>query len=290
MTGAPSRPALRYHGGKFRLAPWILQFFPEHRIYCEPFAGGASVLMLKERSYAEVLNDLDDEVVNLFRVLREPALAEQLARALHLTPFARTEFREAYAPTDDPVEKARRTLVRSFMGFGTTTLRHNRTGFRAKANRQTQPAQIDWTNYPGHVATFTERLRGVVIEHRDALEILAQQDTPATLFYVDPPYPHSTRSAVQTGSHNDTAYLHELTDDGHRALAHVLHDVDGMVVLSGYACALYDRELYADWERHTRKTVADGGRLRTEVLWLNPACSAALHRSRGGLFAEERAA
>lgn len=284
-----TRPALRYHGGKFRLAPWIQEFFPDHHIYVEAFGGGGSVLLCKERSYSEVYNDLDDEVVNLFRVLRDPVQSEQLARALHLTPFAREEFRGAYLVSDDPVEGARRTLVRSFMGFGTTTLRHNRTGFRAKANRQGQPAQMDWVNYPAHVATFADRLRGVVIEHRDALEVIAQQDSSETLFYVDPPYPHSTRTALQVKSHNDAAYKHELTDADHQALAQVLHDVEGMVVLSGYACPLYDRELYADWERHTRKALADGGRIRTEVVWLNPACSEALQRSRGGLFAEHAA-
>jgi DNA adenine methylase len=281
-----TRPVLRYHGGKWRLGPWLLGFFPPHRIYVEPFGGGGSVLMLKERSYAEVYNDLDDEMVNLFRVLRDQDSAEQLAAALYLTPFSRTEFVESYRPDDSPVEIARRTLVRSFMGFGTTTLRKNRTGFRAKALRQSQPAQADWANYPGHVSTFVERLRGVVIEHRDALEVIAQQDSDETLIYADPPYPHSTRSAVQWPSHNDTAYSHEMTDEDHRALAAVLHDCDGMVVLSGYACQLYDRELFADWERHERKALADGGRLRTEVVWLNPACSAALQRSHGGLFAE----
>ncbi|WP_067070344.1 DNA adenine methylase [Roseateles chitosanitabidus] len=284
MSNAITRPALRYHGGKFRLASWIVGFFPAHRIYCEPFGGAASVLLLKDRSYAEIYNDLDLEVVNFFRVLRDADLAEQLARAVYLTPFSRDEFRDSYAETDDPVEAARRTLVRSFMGFGTTTLRHNRTGFRAKANRQTQPAQIDWTNYPAHVATFTERLRGVVIENRDALEILAQQDTAETLFYVDPPYPHETRSAIK--SHNDKAYRHEMTTADHEALARTLHALKGMVVLSGYACELYDRELFPDWERHERVAMADGARERTEVVWLNPACSRALYLARGDLFAE----
>lgn len=281
-----TRPVLRYHGGKWRLGPWLLGFFPPHRIYVEPYGGGGSVLMLKDRSYSEVYNDLDDEMVNLFRVLRDPESAEQLAVALHLTPFARTEFVESYQPTDRPVEMARRTLVRSFMGFGTTTLRKNRTGFRAKALRTGSPAQVDWTNYPAHVAAFTERLRGVVVEHRNALEVISQQDSTETLVYADPPYPHSTRSALRSPSHGDTAYSHEMTDNDHRALATVLHDCEGMAVVSGYACDIYDIELFADWERHERKTLADGAALRTEVVWLNPACSAALHRSRGGLFAE----
>lgn len=273
---APTRPVLRYHGGKFRLAPWILSFFPAHRIYCEPFGGAASVLLLKERSYAEIYNDLDNEVVNLFRVLRDPASAEQLTTAIYLTPFAREEFRASYGETSDPIEMARRTITRSFMGFGTTTLRHNRTGFRAKANRQNQPAQMDWTKYPEHVASFTERLRGVVIEHRDALEIIAQQDGPETLFYVDPPYPHVTRTAIK--SHNDTAYKHEMTDADHRALADVLRSCRGMVVLSGYPCDLYDLELFSSWQRFERAALADGARERTEVVWLNQACVAALEQ------------
>lgn len=278
-----TRPALRYHGGKFRLAPWIQEFFPDHHIYVEAFGGG-SVLLCKERSYSEVYNDLDDEVVNLFRVLRDPVQSEQLARALHLTPFAREEFRGAYLVSDDPVEGARRTLVRSFMGFGTTMLRRNRTGFRAKANRRGQPAQMDWVNYPAHVATFADRLRGVVIEHRDALEVIAQQDSRSTLFYVDPPYPHSTRTALQVKSPNDAAYKHELTDADHKALAQVLHAIDGMAIVSGYPCALYDDELYPTWERFERRAMADSAKVRTEVVWLNPACSEALLRSRGGLF------
>jgi DNA adenine methylase len=277
-ASAPTRPVLRYHGGKFRLAPWILTFFPQHRIYVEPFGGAASVLLQNPRSYAEIYNDLDDEVVNLFRVLRDPAKADLLARSVYFTPFSREEFRNSYEETVAPVEMARRTLVRSFMGFSTTTLRHNRTGFRAKANRQSQPVQIDWTNYPDHVATFTERLRGVVIEHRDALEVIAHQDTPGTLFYVDPPYPHSTRSAIQSGSHNDTAYRHEMTDADHRALAGVLHDCEGMVVVSGYPCDLYDQDLYKGWQRHERKALADGAKVRTEVVWLKPACTAALEQ------------
>ncbi|WP_240635977.1 DNA adenine methylase [Caldimonas tepidiphila] len=285
ITETITRPALRYHGGKFRLAGWISGFFPEHRIYVEPYGGGASVLLRKERSYSEVYNDLDDEVVNLFSVLRNPAAAEQLSRAIYLTPFSRVEFLGSYQPTEDAVEKARRTLVRSFMGFGTTTLRHNRTGFRAKALRQGQPAQIDWTNYPAHIAAFTERMRGVVVEHRDAIEVIQQQDSRETLFYVDPPYPHSTRSSIQVSSHNDTAYRHEMTDDDHRALAATLRSCSGMVVLSGYACDLYDLELFLDWERFERRAMADGGQQRTEVVWLNPACSAALEQSRGGLFA-----
>jgi DNA adenine methylase len=279
-----TRPALRYHGGKFRLAPWILEFFPPHRVYCEPFGGGASVLLLKDRSYAEVYNDLDLEVVNFFRVLRDPEQAAALERAIYLTPFSRDEFIESYGATDDPVEAARRTAIRTFMGFGTNTLRHNRTGFRAKANRQTQPAQIDWVKYPDCIGAFAERLRGVVIENRDALEVMTQQDGEETLFYVDPPYPHETRSAIK--SHNDKAYRHEMSTADHMAMAEIVRELKGMVVLSGYPCELYDKRLFADWARQQRQVMADGGRERTEVVWVNRACLRALYEARGDLFGE----
>jgi DNA adenine methylase len=262
----PTRPVLRYHGGKWRLAPWIISHFPEHRVYVEPFGGAASVLMRKPRCYAEVYNDLDGELVALFRVLRDEGMAARLVRALRVTPFAREEFVLSYEPTTDPVEQARRTVVRSFMGFGSNA--HNRkTGFRANSNRSGTTPAHDWVNYPNSLATVVERMSGVVVESRDWSRIIAQHDTPRTLFYVDPPYPKGTRSD------EGDDYSTEMTDDDHRRLASTLHKVSGMAVLSGYACDLYDRELFADWRRVEKATHADGASKRTEVLWINPAAA-----------------
>src|SRR3972149_1343948 len=131
----PSRPVLRYHGGKWMLAPWVVENFPPHTVYVEPFGGAASVLMRKPRSSVEVYNDLDDAVVNVFRVLRDRSMARELARVVSLTPWARREFEDAYEHTDDPVEWARRTLVKSFLGFGSRGLVRTRTGFRATSSR-----------------------------------------------------------------------------------------------------------------------------------------------------------
>lgn len=269
------RPVLRYHGGKFLLAPWIIAHFPPHRIYVEPFGGAASVLMRKPRTYAEVYNDLDGEVVNVFKVLRDPRAAHRLRRAVSLTPYSRTEFEGSYEESANPVEQARRTIVRSYFGFGsnaTCRLSHGRTGFRANALRQGTVPAIDWRNWPEAIPGFVERLRGVCIERRPALEVIAQQDSPETLHYVDPPYVHATRSA---GNLHDKKhfYSHELTDADHRALAELLHQVQGMVILSGYPCDLYDRDLFPSWRRIERKALADGARVRTEVLWLNPAAA-----------------
>jgi DNA adenine methylase len=148
---APTRPALRWHGGKWKLAPWILTHFPRHRTYVEPFGGAASVLLRKARSHAEVYNDLDDWVVNLFQVLRNEAMASRLIAQLRLTPFARSEFetvREIDEAVGDPVECARRLIIRSFMGFGSNAHSGRTTGFRANTSRLgTTPAE-DWANYP----------------------------------------------------------------------------------------------------------------------------------------------
>lgn len=137
---APTRPVLRWHGGKWRLAPWILDHMPSHRVYVEPFGGAGSVLLRKPRAYAEVYNDLDDEVVGLFDVLREPESAKRLEELLRLTPFARSEFKRAYRKTEEPIERARRLIIRAFMGFGSNAHSsqekgHRSTGFRANANK-----------------------------------------------------------------------------------------------------------------------------------------------------------
>ena len=258
-----NRPVLRYHGGKWNLAPWIISHFPPHRIYVEPFGGAASVLLRKPRVYSEVYNDLYGEVVNLFRVLRNPAQARELIRIVTLTPYSRQEFEDAYIADGDPIEQARRTLVRAYFGFGAFSAAGGRTGFRTGFRRSGPAAANDWRHYPPVLAEAVERLRGVTIENRPAVDVIATYDDQTALFYVDPPYPLSTRGT-------DAWYAHEMTDDDHRTLAAALHACAGMVVVSGYACELYDRELFADWTRIERSTHGDGARDRTEVLWIKP--------------------
>lgn len=255
-----SRPVVRWHGGKWLLAPWIIEHMPPHRVYVEPFGGAASVLMRKPRSYAEVYNDLDDEIVNLFRVLRS-SRASELIEALRLTPFAATEFFDAYQPCECAVERARRTIVRSLMGFGSNSV-HQRSGFRSNSNRSgTTPAR-DWVNYPDALAAVVDRLRGVTVTSRDAQEVMSAHDGPETLHYVDPPYVFGTRTDRKAD------YAHELSDEQHADLLRFLCGLRGKVILSGYPSALYDRGLEG-WRRVERAALADGARKRTEVLWLN---------------------
>lgn len=258
----PRRPLVRYHGGKWRLAPWIIQHLPAHRVYVEPFGGGGSVLLRKPRSYAEIYNDLDGEIVNLFRQARDNG--DALTRAVELTPFARAEFTEAYAPHGDLLEQAKRTLIRSFMGFGADAVTGKASGFRANSRRTGTIPAHDWMNFPANMREVVQRLRGVVIENRDAMDVMRAHDCDEAVHYVDPPYVHSTRS----GHRPSHTYRYELSDPQHRELAAGLRKLRGAVLLSGYRSPLYD-ELYGDWRRFDKNTHADGARERVESLWLS---------------------
>ena len=256
---------MRYHGGKWRMAPWIISHFPDHKGYVEPYCGAASILLRKPRSFNEVINDLDDDVVSLFRVLRDPDKASELCRRIELTPFSRAEYNAACdVNTCDEVEAAAELVIRSFMGFGSSGNRKYISGFRAASKQSGRPHALDWANVPESLHAVTERLKGVVIENREALKVISQQDSAETLFYVDPPYLHSTRCSTNQ-------YTFEMTAMDHNALAKRLRGVKGKVVLSGYESELY-RELYADWRVDKKEVMASsnvGSVARTEFLWMN---------------------
>jgi len=254
----PRRPALRWHGGKWKLADWIIGHFVDHRIYVEPFGGAASVLIKKNRSRSEIYNDLNGEVVNFFRVMRDQGA--DLVRVVSLSPFSRDEFKLSYESTTDPLEQARRTVMRTFMGFGSDA--HTKiSGFRSRSDMSGTTPAHDWANYPKALEHLVKRFSGVVIENKDAIEVMRMHDSPYTLHYVDPPYVHDTRG--KGGS-----YLHELNDDQHIELAAFLKTLEGNIVLSGYRCDLYD-ELYKSWTRIDKNTYADGARARIESLWIS---------------------
>lgn len=264
-------PLMRYHGGKFRLASWIMAHFPPqsvYDIYVEPFGGAAGVLLQMPRSYAEVYNDLDDEVVTLFEVLRTPALRDRLVEHIMLTPYARREFEQAYHEVcEDPVEKARRLLIRAYMGFGSAGASRGHSGFRTDTRRAYGTPQHHWQRLPSLIGNVAARLSGVLIENRDAISVLAQHDSPRTLHYVDPPYLTATREKGHR-----SVYCHEMTDTQHLTLLEKLKRLQGFVVLSGYDADLY-RDALTDWRITRRRVQASGQRgsgHRTECLWLNP--------------------
>lgn len=262
LAAVPERPVLRYFGGKWMLAPWIIDQFPKHKCYVEPFGGAASVLLRKPRSKVEVYNDLDGEIVSLFRVVRDEQKMKELRLKLELTPYAREEYLDAHVICGDPVEQARRTIIRSFMGHGADSLTGpTRSGFRSNSNQSGRTPALDWINYPEQLVAICERLMGVVIENRDAKEVMASQDDPGTLHFVDPPYVHFTRQ-------RKTAYRHEMSVKQHEDLCDFLGGLRGMVFLCGYDNPIYSA---LNWKTVRRKAYADGANERTEVLWINPA-------------------
>ena len=242
-----------------------MDHLPPHVCYVEPFGGAASVLLRKPLAPYEVYNDLDGDVVGFFRVLRERP--DDLLRAITLTPFARAEADLACAPAPpglDEVERARRVYVRSWQG------RHGlpgrgRMGWRfERAASRSRTAVEDWRDVK-HLVAVVARLRRVQLECDEALRVIARFDDAGTLFYIDPPYPASTRCA-RWARH---AYAHELSDDDHRRLADALHGLRGMAVVSGYPCPL-SRKLYGGWPAVARLARTHGPRVATEVLWLSP--------------------
>lgn len=232
-------------------------------------------MLQKAPAKAECYNDLDETMISLFRVIQDPAGAERLVQLLERTPFSRAEFDLSYEPTDDPVEAARRTIIRSFMGFGSDgTAGVYKTGFRRTVTQAQKFPASEWKSYPKALWRTIDRFRSVVLEQTDAFELMPDLDTEDTLFYVDPPYHPETRSAGNRrrgqGYH---VYKHELEAEDHVRLLDTLCALKGMVVLSGYPHPLYDERL-PGWKRVERRAFADGGRERTECIWINPAAQA----------------
>lgn len=263
-TATPARPALRYFGGKWMLADWIIGHFPPHKCYVEPFGGGASVLLRKPPSRIEVYNDRCGAVVNFFRVLRERP--DELLAALELTPMALDEFADCQRDqeTGDDVERARRLFVASWQGINGTVAAGAVRGFRRTPDRDVARSVV---GAAANLRTVAERLRGVTIDNLDAVEVLRRYDRPETLFYVDPPYVPETRAESRT----DKAYgANDMETGEHERLLEVLREVRGAVVLSGYACEMYETALDG-WRRVERDVPSMKRTKRTEVLWVNRA-------------------
>ena len=254
------RPHIRYFGSKWRIAEWIVGSLPEHTCYVEVFGGSGAVLLSKRPAATDVYNDLDGDVVHLFRVMREHG--EALARAVALTPYSREEHALSFEPTPDPLERARRFVVRSWQTRGG----YRRTGrsswwYQRGIGRCNAPA-LTWTRVPDRLSIVAERLARVHIECVDWREIIRRYDAPDTLFYADPPYLQTTRVARYE-------YSHEMAEADHVELLDALAQVEGLVVLSGYPSQLYDDAL-SEWQCLTTTSRAQAGGTRTECLWLSP--------------------
>jgi DNA adenine methylase len=258
-----------WYGGKFSHLKWLLPLLPRCHHYCEPFAGSAAVLLNREPSPVETYNDIDGEVANFFRVLREQK--ERLIEAIGLTPFSREEFYRAVSVNGNAKQLSNLESARLFF----VRARQARTGLAQTASlgrwancKNTSRANMSgvvsrWLGSVEDLPEIALRLLRVQIENRPAAEAIKLYDDRNTLFYCDPPYVHSTRGDAK-------AYGFEMKDGEHRDLARALIHAEGKVAVSGYRCDLMD-ELYKGWrcEESPPKTCHSIKKVRTEVLWMN---------------------
>jgi DNA adenine methylase len=252
---------LRWHGGKGKMAAKLVTLLPAHQVYTEAYGGSAAVLLEKPPSQFEVYNDLNGDLVNFYRVLRnEP---EELIRQIELTPYARDEYATAGDEVEDPIERARRFMVASWMtvaGFD-GKFRSVTDWRRLLRSDRPAPPSRQWASLGNRLWAAAQRLRSVQIDNKPALDILQDYDAPNVCHYIDPPYPTSTRTGPKR-------YPFEMNDAQHAEMLEVVIRLQGSVVISSYRNEVYDRALRS-FTRHDitvplHSTMAGRGQKRTE--------------------------
>lgn len=259
--------AFGWYGGKFSHLDWLLPLLPQTKHFCEPFGGSAAVLLNREPSLVETYNDIDGELANFFRVLRDQK--DELIEAIGLTPFSREEFETAINNSTNNItslEKARRFFIKARQvrtGLAQTASSGRWAHCRLTSRAGMAGAVSRWLGSVEKLPEIAQRLLRVQIESAPAIEVIKRYDSEETLFYCDPPYPHDSRK-------DKNAYGYEMTDYDHRKLAEVLHNIKGKVVLSGYKSKLMN-ELYNDWYKveAPAKTIHSVKSKRKEIVWLN---------------------
>ena len=250
---------LKYPGGKWGLANWIINLFPEHHSYLEPFFGSGAILFNKPRSNIDTINDLDGNVVNFFEwVKRDP---ERLAREIYYTPYARQVYEETYNRiAENSLYKAVNFCIRLNMGHGYRTTGEKVAWKRDVVGRERAYGARYWAELPGKIVQAAERLREVQIECRPAAELIREFNFKEVLIYADPPYMLETRHGKQ--------YKEEMSDKDHEELLEVLKAHRGKILISGYDTKLY-REMLKGWNRKETYRYTQSGSRKKEVLWMN---------------------
>lgn len=246
------------------MSDWIIARMPPHTGYVEPFFGGGAVFFNKPPVKLETVNDLNGDIVNYFRVMRERP--EELARAIAMTPWAREELEisRSAEPVEDRVEMARRFLTRYYQSIGSGA--DIRTGWKHRTGVDGGSCATLWRGMPGRIIEASKRLLNAQIENRDAIDVIREYDGENILIYADPPYLHSTRTA------NHRQYAFEMTEFDHETLLDALNRCKGMVLLSGYDSPMY-RDILRGWTVESTQTRAERAAARTEYLWINPAAN-----------------
>lgn len=259
------RAVIRYPGSKWSIADWIIMHFPEgyeKMVYLEPFFGSGAVFFNKMPGAVETINDLDGDVVNLFQILRDRP--EELKRALSLTPYSREEYDRSFEPCEDPLERARRYMVKTTQAIGAKL--DGKCGWRNHKQMKIGGTACKWAGITDTIDTAAARLRGstknlVQIEHMDAMRLIERYNNPDVLMYLDPPYVRSTRSGGKL-------YRHEMGDDDQRQLLDMVTQSKAKIILSGYASALY-AEVLQGWRTETAWSQTTSTKMAEETIWMN---------------------
>lgn len=252
---------LKYPGSKWRIADKLVDLIPPHHTYLEPYFGSGAVFFRKQPSDIESINDLDHNVVNLFRCIQEDS--ERLARIVMLTPYARELYDQQFDSHEEPLdkyEKARNFLIRCWQGHGYRTNGYKVGWKNDVQGREKMYALWNWYRLPQWIMEIAERLRKVQIENLPALDLIKRFDYESVFMYIDPPYLMGTRAGKQ--------YAHEMTDSDHEELLQTLLKSRAMIMISGYDSEMYN-DMLSGWQRkefisHTEKSVK-----RTEIIWMN---------------------
>jgi DNA adenine methylase len=252
-------PVIKYFGSKWRDAHRLINLFPEHQSYVEPFGGSAAILLQKAPAPIETYNDLSGDVVNFFLQLRENTLG--LIARIELTPYSKEEYFQAFEWHPEPMERARRFYIRSWQGYGSSCFR--RSGWRFLYQQQGGEDVVGIFNRTDHLWEAARRLKGVQIEQDDAIAVIDRYGrSPESLIYCDPPYPLGTRKITK-------GYDYEMSDEQHATLYEALSACKGKVIVSGYDCRLY-RRLYKGWHTHSWDSQTNSPtRKAQEVVWCN---------------------
>lgn len=249
---------LNYPGAKWGMAKQIVSMMPPHRSYLEPFFGSGAVLFNKQPSAIETVNDIDGDITNFFKVLRE--CPEELAEAISLTPYSRDVFDDAHKNRGtESFDRAYRFAIRSRMGHGFKT--YQKTGFKIDVYARERSYCVNcWNKMPERIFEAAARLKGVQIENRPALDLIRKFNHDNVLIYADPPYLLDTRGGKQ--------YKHEMNEQEHIELLAALKAHKGPVIISGYPSDMYDYELRG-WNTVHKRSYNQNSDARTEVLWFN---------------------
>lgn len=254
------KAVLKYPGSKWQIARWIISFFPEHHSYLEPFFGSGAVLFNKPRSHIETVNDLDGNVVNLFEWIKKDP--ERLAHEIYWTPYARQIYENTYAAVpENSLERAVNFYIRLNMGHGFRT-NGEKTGWKNDVQgRERAYASADWCRLPEKIVQAAERLRGVQIENRPAVELIERFNYKNVLVYLDPPYMPGTRHGKQ--------YRYEMYDGkSHEELLYKALCHKGPVLISGYETELYN-DVLKGWHREEITSYSQTASKKREILWMN---------------------